>query len=142
MKQLTSVLVMSILVLSNLYAQNLRVAELQEDGTIEVENLGVLNEESYTRSTFSQLPDFPFVSLAHPSFKNFRNVTIANIDENEDMEIIVCLNETLYALKSDGTTKWQYTLEGTSNFPPAVADIDGDGDLEIAVQKNFRKVGL
>ncbi len=112
----------------------LLIVNLDENGKYQIEEKINASYEPETRSNFSQLEGFPFKSKAHPNFKNFRNVSIADLDDDSKQEIIFCTNETLYALNSDGTISWSLDLDGTSNFPPAIADLDNDGDLEIVVQ--------
>ncbi|GLR16971.1 FG-GAP-like repeat-containing protein [Portibacter lacus] len=134
MKQIATLLLLITFAMVSI-AQDTRVAEIDENGNITVKKLNIpFDHQAQTRSTFTQLEGFPFISLAHPSFKNFRNVSIADLDDDGTSEIAVCLNQTLYVLSSAGQVLWSYQLEGTSNFPPAIADIDLDGDLEIAVQ--------
>ena len=112
----------------------LKLASITVEGTINVEDaISHANIETQ-RSDFKQLDNFPFKGIAHPNFKNFRNVSIADLDMDGKVEIVVCLNETLFVLNSDASVQWSYELEGTSNFPPAIADLDNDGDLEIALQ--------
>ncbi|WP_235297390.1 T9SS type A sorting domain-containing protein [Portibacter marinus] len=120
------------LLVAGLSAQVTKVAYLDANGNYSIHKAAV--DYSFKRSNFSQVEGFPFTTIAHPNFKNFRNVSIADLNKDGLQEIIVCLNETLYALNADGTVHWQVQLKGTSNFPPAIADIDLDGDLEIAVQ--------
>ena len=72
-------------------------------------------------------------------------IAIANIDENEDLEIIAFAVDTTCAIvaafKTDGTQATNYPIvledlvvgQWTSGNHPAVADLDGDGILEIVV---------
>ena len=134
-RMLCLIMGLSCLIQSNISGQKVRIAELSDEGelfTYELESLPINNENN--RSEYLQLEKFPFSSPAHPTFKNFRNVTISDINQDGTKEILVCLNETLFVIKSDGSLLWQFRLSGTSNMPPAVADIDNDGDLEIALQ--------
>ena len=130
-------LFLSILIFINisLPAQKYEVVSLEPDGTYSITKFKNPDHvKAYKRSQLKQISGFPFAKKAHPNFKNFRNVSLADLNQDGHSEIIVCLNETLYALQSDGSVLWQVQLKGTSNFPPAIADIDLDGDLEIALQ--------
>jgi hypothetical protein len=110
-------------------------ARLNIDGTIQIKTThSKISKIANPRSEFLQIEGFPFNALAHPNFKNFRNVSIDDLDGNGTKEILVCLNETLFALNADGSILWSSNLDGTSNFPPAIADINNDGLKEVAVQ--------
>lgn len=118
-----------------LNGQNVKMAFLNDDGIYEIEKLrSYPSDHSQSRSDFELLEGFPVVRPAHPSFKNFRNVSIADVTKDGNQEILVCMNEILYCINFEGEVLWQSELIGTSNFPPAISDIDDDGNLEIAVQ--------
>lgn len=78
-----------------------------------------------------QIAGFPLGFMANPTYKNVRNIALANLDESPEQELIFAANTSLYAYKNT-TQLWQKSLIGTATYPPAIADIDGDGDLEIA----------
>lgn len=123
------------LMIGKINGQKVRIAELGEDAklfTYELPSFPGHTESK--RSPYQQVENFPFSAPAHPTFKNFRNVTIADINQDGRPEILVCLDETLFVIQGDGSILWEAKLSGTSNYPPAVADVDNDGDLEIALQ--------
>ncbi|MFC1594139.1 FG-GAP-like repeat-containing protein [Candidatus Omnitrophota bacterium] len=82
------------------------------------------------------------------------SAAVADLDGDSDLEIIVGLTfdysshkANVYAWHHDGSVVagWpQETLETYENFEssPAVADLDGDGVLEIAVASSFRGLYL
>ncbi len=82
-------------------------------------------------SKYSQLPGFPVKVGAHPNFKNFRGVTLADIDGDGADEILVGSYSVLRAFKGNGSLLWSKNLTGTAIYPPAVADMDGTGTLGI-----------
>lgn len=127
-------LTMSLLMISAYCQSKIQVASLKQDGTIKVSTHVGESGTTAIRSNFLQLDNFPFKAAAHPNFKNFKNVSIADLNMDGDQEIIFCLNEILYALQADGSILWSRELNGTSNNPPAISDLDGDGDFEIALQ--------
>ena len=112
----------------------IEIATLNPEGNIAIKHSFMQKKKASSRSDYQQLENFPFRALAHPTFKNFRNVSIVDLNKDGMSEIVVCLNETLYCVQSDGTLLWSQELEGTSNFPPAIDDIDNDGNLDIALQ--------
>ncbi len=106
-------------------------AHAQEDGTIHVSPIELELPQS-KNNPMPQLEGFPKAYVANQSFKNFRNVTLADLDGDGAEEIIAGVDDDLYAISSTGIL-WKRAVEGLSNFPPSVADVDGDGDLEIAL---------
>lgn len=106
----------------------------EEDGTIRVLPVdGTVELTPTTKSgTTPQLEGFPKGYLANPNFKNFRNVTLADLDGDGADEIITGIDNQLYAISATGVL-WKHTIIGHATFPPSVADVDGDGDLEIAL---------
>ncbi|GGD88774.1 T9SS type A sorting domain-containing protein [Planktosalinus lacus] len=107
-------------------------AILLENGAVSAEPI-TLPQELMQKSgnNFEQLDNFPFGRPTHPNFKNFRGATIADIDQDGTEDILFATFSKLYAINGDGTLKWEKTLTGTATHPPAVADITGDGNLEI-----------
>lgn len=110
-----------------------KMAFLNEDGTISVEE--AVMPESYNGSERSESFDqlWRFGRPANPTFKNFRGVTLADLDGDGVEEVLYGINNTLYALKGDGTVFWEKQVSGTITLPPTVADLNGDGNLEIVL---------
>lgn len=82
-------------------------------------------------SKYTQLPGFPKKIAAHPNFKSFRGVTLADIDGDGADEIIASAYNTMHVFKGNGQLLWSKTLTGTAIYPAAVADMDGTGTLGI-----------
>lgn len=129
MKYIYALVIFSLLA-NNLHAQYLQ-ARLEEDTRISVRPIDV-EIPQIKSSDATQLPNFPKAFVANQSFKNFRNVTLADLDGDGADDIIVGINDQLYAIAHDQTL-WEYELEGVATFPPSVADVDNDGELEIAL---------
>ncbi|MEM1326614.1 MAG: T9SS type A sorting domain-containing protein [Bacteroidota bacterium] len=106
-------------------------ATANEDHELSIDTVAAKYTQIESRSNFDQLAGFPKGFVANPTFKNFRNVALADLNGDGSDEIIVGINNRLYAYSAD-TLLWERILEGVAIYPPAVADIDGDGDLEIA----------
>lgn len=118
---------------SSLFGQytNGKKASLNTDGNIIIEN--ILLPDDNEKSTTEMLTGFPFGSPANASFKNFRGAAIADIDEDGADEIIFGANNKLFVLKGNGEALWTKIVSGTIIYPPSIADMDGDGHLEIIV---------
>src|SRR5262245_29947559 len=63
------------------------------------------------------------------------SVAIADIDGDKTLEILSADSSTgtLFCLDPAGKVKWKYKLPNSTDSPPSVGDIDGDGKLEIVV---------
>ncbi|MEX0995542.1 MAG: T9SS type A sorting domain-containing protein [Flavobacteriaceae bacterium] len=107
-------------------------AILLEDGSISAETIVLPQVFSQKNgNNFEQLQNFPFGRPTHPNFKNFRGATIADINLDGIEDIVFATFNKLYAINGDGLIIWEKTLTGTATLPPSVADITGDGNLEI-----------
>ncbi|MCG2418403.1 T9SS type A sorting domain-containing protein [Aequorivita sp. F47161] len=106
-------------------------ASLNEDGTIAVETVTL--PENYHNNEQTRVLDriWRFGEPAHPNIKNSRGVTLADINNDGIDEILYGIWNTLYALKGDGSLLWEKPVSGIILLPPSVADLDGDGTLEI-----------
>jgi len=109
----------------------LQRAFLLENGTIQVEETSMQNTVE-NRSNFQQLEGFPKAFPANSTFKNFRNLTLADLDGDGGDEIIFGANNKLYAYTSKGLL-WEKEVIGTAIYPPTVADVNADGRLEIVL---------
>ncbi|MCB9048039.1 MAG: T9SS type A sorting domain-containing protein [Lewinellaceae bacterium] len=111
-------------------------ARIHEDFSITVEEVqGPVPAEFRGGNNFEQLPGFPKGYPASPNLKNFRNVALANLDDDAGDEILWPAGNRLFAYRHDGLL-WEKVLSSEAIYPPAVADIDNDGALEI-VQAAF-----
>ncbi len=81
-------------------------------------------------ATFNQLPGFPISFLNDPNSSNFRNLTLEDINDDGIQELLFSCGNILYAYNNN-TPLWTKAMIGTGIYPPSVADIDNDGDMEI-----------
>ncbi|NJL74072.1 MAG: T9SS type A sorting domain-containing protein [Saprospiraceae bacterium] len=106
-------------------------AFVQQDGTIITQPILVDGQIEKNGADLPQLTGFPKHILANSTFKNFRNLTLADLDGDGTDEIIVGVNQTMYVFSAQGLV-WEKPIIGVAIYPPSVADMDGDGRLEIA----------
>ena len=107
-------------------------AFMHPDGTFTVEaiNLPYSSQKTQT-SEFDLL--WRYGNVANPTFKNSRGVTLADLDNDGNDEVLYGINKTLYAFNGDGSILWERTLSGIITLPPTAVDLDGDGTIEIVV---------
>lgn len=106
-------------------------ATVQENYQIQVEKIN--KRLAIARSTGEvpeQIAGFPMGFSADSNTKNFRNVTLADINQDGIQEILFAASNRLMAF-SNQTLLWEVRLTGTGIYPPSVADVDNDGDVEI-----------
>lgn len=133
-KTATLLSVLFLGIFSTTIAQELgKKASLNEDGTISVEPIAF--PENYYNQEQTQVFDmlWRFGEPAHPNFKNSRGTTLADIDNDGVDEILYGIWNTLYAIEGNGDLLWEKPVSGTIILPPTVADLDGDGTLEIVL---------
>lgn len=58
------------------------------------------------------------------------NIALADLDDNDDLEIVFAYDVTLYAMHHDGAVKFSYVPDWYSS-PPVVADVDADGSPDV-----------
>lgn len=114
-----------------LITAQIQQAFLLENGVIRVEETSIQNNIE-SRSNFQQLEGFPKAFPANSTFKNFRNLTLADLDGDGNDEVIFGANDKLYAFTSKGLL-WEKEVIGTAIYPPTVADVNADGRFEIVL---------
>lgn len=63
------------------------------------------------------------------------SVAIADVDGDKENEVLAADSSTgtLFCLDGAGKLKWKFRLPSSTDSPPSIADIDGDGRPEIVV---------
>ncbi len=119
------------LLLQNFAFSQYYQATVQEDYQIQVKKINSpLGIPRNTGQAVEQIAGYPLGFRADPNTKNFRNVTLADLNQDGTQEIIFAASNKLMAF-SNQILLWEITLTGTGIYPPSVADVDNDGDLEI-----------
>lgn len=118
-----------------LFLQHLLIAQFQRarllrNFTTVVEQLNNNQSVTFRNDNFTQLSGFPKAQLANPTFKNVRNCTLADLNRDGLEDVLFVADNQLYAYSATELL-WQKDLGGTATYPPSVADIDKDGELEI-----------
>ncbi len=127
---LLSILGLFIFIVAHAQTQG-KKASLNPNGTISVESISLPENYDMQPQVFDRL--WRFGRPANPTFKNTRGVTLADLDNDGVDEILYGIYNKLYALKGDGSIFWEKTVSGTIILPPTAVDIDGDGNVEIAL---------
>ncbi|MDT0556829.1 T9SS type A sorting domain-containing protein [Patiriisocius hiemis] len=123
-------------ILTNAQNEIGKKATLLEDGTIRVETVLLPSESSNQNKSSTDLL-FSFGEPANPAIKNSRGVTIADVNNDGIEEILYGIDTELYVIDGNGDILWQKTVLGPILLPPTVMDMDGDGEVEIALNTGY-----
>jgi hypothetical protein len=100
-------------------------------GRFEVQENSYFNADFVKSKNSTQLDSWPKSFIANQTFKNMRGVCLADINNSGTQEIIFASDNKLIAFASDGEILINLSLTGTAVYPPAAADVTGDGNIEI-----------
>jgi hypothetical protein len=87
-----------------------------------------------TTGDVPQMPGFPVQMGTHPNFAPTRGLLFVNLDADDELEIVTSGTDArLYAWKHTGENVpgFPVVLNNMAQYAPSVADMDGDGDMEI-----------
>jgi len=128
MKYLFTILLFAIQ--SLVYGQNYK-GMIHEDYTMTiVPSDDIIATPRQSTKSYEQIAGFPKGFRAFENSKNFRNVTLEDIDNDGIQEILFAAAST-FVVMSKGEILWKKPMVGIGIYPPSIADIDNDGDLEI-----------
>lgn len=125
------------------------VADLNDDGALEV--LAGASDGKVYAWTANGSPLAGWPATLDPAFRVLATPAVGDIDGDGQVDVVVPLsNGKLYALQANGQLKagWPISLGGVQdsynsqviNSSPRIADIDGDGQVEIVIGSTDRKV--
>lgn len=124
-------LILSLYALAS-QAQQVVRASMNENGQVVTTTVEGLQLPVQARDGLTPMPGFPMTFPSNTTYKPMRGLTLADLDGDGADEIIVNHNEALNVVKGDGSILWTQALEGgMAQYPASVADLDGDGFLEI-----------
>lgn len=115
----------------HLLAQYSYAIQLTYPGSCTSIEIPYFNSDLLKSTHKDQMATWPKAFENNPSFKNMRGVCVEDINGDNADDIIFASNSKIYAYSADGTELWQADLQGTAIYPPAIADINDDGFVEI-----------
>lgn len=130
-------LLLFLLILLPVWAQSvIQRAYLDAAGNPQVETLKakLYNSESQTDSNLNspeKILEFSAEAFVVASYN--RGAVLADLDKDGAQEIIFGSNDTLYALKGNGALHFKTKLDGPILRPPAIGEVTGEGNLQLAV---------
>lgn len=105
--------------------------KVQEDYSIKVKRLPTSSPTPRQNpNTPEQIAGFPKGFSANANTKNFRNVALSDIN-GDGVEDILFAAGNRFMVVSNQEVLWTNSMTGVGIYPPSIADIDNDGDLEI-----------
>ncbi len=129
----------SLLVSHHLEAQ-WRIAQVQPDGLISTHAISAPEQVPVKSSRSSPeirlREGYPLIFAADPVFKNFRNITLADLDGDGADEIIFAVASRLMVYRKESLW-WSRDLLGLARFPVAVGDLENDGIEDLVVLTGF-----
>ncbi len=122
------VMIFSLLVFLQSHGQLWQKAYLKDN--MQVGTSYINGTQVSMENKMPQMTGFPKVFPANPSFKNMRNLTLTDVNNDNAEDIIFATDSKIYACSYQGLL-WEQTLTGTAIYPPSVGDVNGDGQDEI-----------
>lgn len=91
----------------------------------------ILKQNESDKSGYELWPEWPIQYTGSSS----RGGIYCNLDADDDLEILYCITQQVYAINTDGTVVdgWPVNTQLYPDGAPAFGDIDGDGEGEVVV---------
>lgn len=83
------------------------------------------------RADGTSLPGFP--RIVQSGTVSTAPAAIGDVDANGSPDVVTSAGSTVYCFRADGTTMWSRDLGSSPSGPPALAQVDGDPGLEVAI---------
>lgn len=90
------------------------------------------SQQDYSDAILDQLPGWPQTMAVHPNFKPSRGLALADINNDDTLEVIASSASQITAFDYHGNMLWSRNVTNIAQYCPAVADVNNDGWLEIA----------
>ena len=91
-------------------------ASLNEDGSLNVEDIIMKSGFEKSANNYELLPGFPIGRPNNPTFKNFRGATLVDLDGDNIPEILYGANDKLIAVNGSGEETWTKSRFGNSIY--------------------------
>jgi hypothetical protein len=133
-----ALLLVLMLIVCMVSAQNtttLQEVFLDENGrpALREKTVSFSEEQSGPEELTPQAPGWPKTFKRNTYYFPYRGLALADLNNDGKDEIIFSANKRLYAYQGNGNLLWQQLLLKDSDWPPAVADVTGNGNLEVVV---------
>jgi hypothetical protein len=107
-------------------------AYLDDQGRVMTETVDGVPMLPLAREGLAPMPGFPLSFGSNTTYKPMRGLALADLNNDGADEILLSHNDQLTVIDGHGVVVWSQPLVGgMAQYPPAVADLDNDGDLEI-----------
>ena len=107
-------------------------AYLDDQGRVMTETVEGVPMPPLVREGLAPMPGFPLSFGSNTTYKPMRGLALADLNNDGADEILLSHNDQLNVIDGHGNVVWSQPLVGgMAQYPPAVADLDNDGDLEI-----------
>lgn len=117
------------------------IADIDGDGDREV--IGMTTANDTTLSAYDAVDGSELFGVPMPAVAGYGQPVVVNLTAAPGPEIVaVDMGGNAVAVDGNGTVLWRQSLEATTYTDPVVADVDGDGAVEIAVGTRAETVVL
>ena len=107
-------------------------AYLDDQGQVMTEEVNGAKLPVSARDGLAPMPGFPLSFGSNTTYKPMRGLALADLNKDGMDEIILSHNDQLNVIDGHGLVVWSQPLVGgMAQYPPAIADLDNDGDPEI-----------